>query len=909
MKTHPFRSRIREELENVLLRSQSLIPVEERLRIDLHCHDHNSDVPDERIGRILGVPETWLSTDDLLATLKSNRVEVLTVTNHNNARSCWELMDKGMDILPAAEWSCTMPDFGTGFHVLAYGFTPGQEARMTVLRRDIYRFAEYCAQEDIPTVLAHPLHFHAPLGKPPQEMMDRLGLLFERFECLNGQRDTWQNLLTSTWVEGMDEDRLHAMSRRCGLPVDGFCRNPLVKRLTGGSDDHFGMFAGSSGTYLHVPALKERLARGEHRSALALEALRSGAMAPYGTPCEEEKLSGALLDYACQLALHMEDPGMLRVLLHRGEASDKVLSLAIANGIFELRRHNVTMELMRTIHRALHGHNPSLKVQLFTSKTFRPLVAKLREVAAAHRKGADALQDTLREVLPSVFRDLNKVLAKRVEGKVARHKKTVSVKDLSGKLEIPTHFRVLFGSDASPSRGVSNLHLGEIVDGLPYPLLSAAVLGGAVFAAHKVLNNDRPFLDDFAKSIGKFEHPQRVLWMTDTFGDRNGVSHALAAALEEIRQRDLPIDILVCSSTLEEGPNLRVVRPVGEFTPPFYQGQTIRVPDLLELQTLFLRGGYDRILSSTEGPMGFAALLLKQAFNVKAHFFLHTDWLDFARRSLGLDEAAIDRFRRVLRAWYKSHDSVFVLNREQRDWLLSPDMGMVPEDLHLTAHWPEPGFEPQPETSRDELFPSVPAGAPVLLFAGRLSEEKGVFDLPEILARLRQTHPSTHLVLCGTGPAEEELRRRLPDATFLGWTAKERLAQCYGAADFLVLPSRFDTFGCVVLEAMACGLPVLAYESKGPRDLVQHGISGFLGNRPEDLAFHAAQLLGDSQRMEALRRGAITRSQDYQPVKILDQLLSDMGIGTELRSPTKDVGERKPNGSLWGELLEIVTGS
>jgi len=904
MNKHPFRIRIAQELENLLLRSQSLVPKEERLRVDLHCHDRNSDVPDELLGRILGVRETWLTTDELLSTLHASHVDLVTITNHNNARSCWELLDRGIEVLPAAEWSCHMPDFGTGFHVLAYGFTPAQEARLTVLRRDIYRFAEYCAQEDIPTTLAHPLHFHAPQGTPPQEMMDRLGLLFERFEVFNGQRDVWQNLLTATWVEGMDEETLQAMSRRAKLPVDGFCRNPLVKRLMGGSDDHFGMYAGSVGTYLHVPNLAARLAAGETCPRLALEALRSGATAPYGSPCEEEKLTGALLDYACQLVLHMEDPGLLRVLFHRGEASDKMLALAVANGVFELRRHNVTMELLGTIHRALHGQDPSLKVRLFTNKAFRPLVAKLHDIAKARRAGPDAFQAALSETVPAVFRELGGVLTERVRGKF-EGRNAISLGDFSDRLEIPTHFRALFGTESAGGRDGSR-NLGEIVDGLPFPLLSAAVLGGAVFAAHSVLNLDRPFIEGFAAKLGKFQNPRRALWMTDTFGDKNGIARVLETALEEIRRRNLPIDIVVCSSTLEEGPHLRVVRPMAEFSLPFYEGQDLRVPDPVELHRLFLEGGYDRILSSSEGPMGLCGLLLKYAFNVPLFAFLHTDWLDFARRRLHLGEAALDRFRRVLRSWYKAHDGVFSLNRECRDWLLSPDMGIAPERIHDTAHWAEGGFEPISEARREDLFPGVASDDPVLLFAGRLSEEKGVLDLPAILESVRAVHPKTKIVFCGTGPAEDTLRARIPDGVFLGWTPKETLAACYSAADFLVLPSRFDTFGCVVLEAMACGLPVLAYDCKGPRDLVEHGLSGFLASRPEALAAHAAAALTDPVRMASLRSRAIRRAGDYDATVIMDRLLADLGLGEVLTETV--IAKPKESGSIWGELLEIVAG-
>jgi len=901
---NPFRTDLAHELENLMVRAQSLIPGDERLRVDLHCHDLNSDVPDELLGRILGVRETWLPTADLLETLRRNGTDVPTVTNHNNARSCWELREKGIDVLSAAEWTCRMPDLGTSFHVLAYGFTPAQEEKLNLLRRDIYRFAEYCASQDIPTVLAHPLHFHSTRGTPPQGMMDRLAILFERFEGMNGQRDTWQNLLTSAWVEGMDGESIRAMARRSGLPHDGFCRNPLSKRLTGGSDDHFGIFAGSAGTFLHVPGLARRLEEGAKRSDLALEALRGNATAPFGLPGEEERLSAALLEFVCQLVEHMEDPGLLRVFLHKGEAKDKVLALAIANGVFELRRHRSTVDLLRTIHGCLHGRDPSLWSRMFASKPFRPLVAHLRTLARGRREGPLQLQAAVRDTLPSLFCDLGRIVSERVRDKLEGMPGPDARPECRADLLVPTHFRRLFTAERPAKGERANLPLGRIVDGLPLPLLSAGVVGSAVFAAHRVLNDARPFIEGFARNLGRFEHPRRVLWTTDTLGDRNGVSRALEAVLDEIRRRDLPIDLLACSATLEEGPHLRIARPVAEFSSSFCPEQGFRVPDVVELHRLFLDGGYDRILSSTEGPMGWSALLLKEAFQVPAHFFLHTDWLGFGRGRFGLEEPTLDRLRRLMRAWYKAHDGVFVLNGEQAEWLRSPEMGLSAERIHPTSHWADAVFTPE-LVGKSDAFRGVLASDPVLLFAGRLSEEKGVFDLAGILAGVRVRHPRTQLVVCGSGPAEERLRAQLPDALFLGWLPPESLARCYSAADFLVLPSRFDTFGCAVLEALACGLPVLAYDFKGPRDLVEDGRSGFLRTDAAELAACASQALGDPDRLHAMRAAALRRAGDYRATEILDRLLADMGMG-EGSAPCAH--EPRQEGSVWSELLEIAMG-
>src|SRR6185295_4362233 len=119
---------------------------------------------------------------------------------------------------------------------------------------------------------------------------DRFALLFERFEVLNGQRDSWQNLLTLEWVKGLDGERLEAMERRLGLRSADFCRNPFVKKITGGSDCHFGMFAGATGTLIAAPGWRQS---GRKPSEIALEGLRNGMLAPFGAPCAEEKLTAA----------------------------------------------------------------------------------------------------------------------------------------------------------------------------------------------------------------------------------------------------------------------------------------------------------------------------------------------------------------------------------------------------------------------------------------------------------------------------------------------------------------------------------------------------------------------------------------------------------------------------------------
>ena len=138
-----FANELNKEFSAFISRQDKKFPKDEVLIIDMHCHDYNSDVPYELMGRILNVPETWLETDKLLDTLKNHGCNAFTITNHNNARSSFELADRGIDVLTAAEFSCFVPDFHVGIHVLTYGFNKEQEKILNKLRSNLYSFQEY----------------------------------------------------------------------------------------------------------------------------------------------------------------------------------------------------------------------------------------------------------------------------------------------------------------------------------------------------------------------------------------------------------------------------------------------------------------------------------------------------------------------------------------------------------------------------------------------------------------------------------------------------------------------------------------------------------------------------------------------------------------------------------------------
>lgn len=134
---------------------------------------------------------------------------------------------------------------------------------------------------------------------------------------------------------------------------------------------------------------------------------------------------------------------------------------------------------------------------------------------------------------------------------------------------------------------------------------------------------------------------------------------------------------------------------------------------------------------------------------------------------------------------------------------------------------------------------------PVFLYVGRVAIEKN------IEAFLDAVLPGKKVVV-GDGPQLEELKIRYPEVTFTGKQIGEDLAECYASADVFVMPSKTETFGIVILEAMASGLPVAAHPVTGPIDLVTPGETGVLSSDIAQAAQQALHLGRDGIRRKAL---------------------------------------------------------
>ncbi|MDT0595177.1 glycosyltransferase [Glaciecola petra] len=879
-----FRKKIADEFKHYLAQESTRFDKDNCLKIDLHCHDENSDVPDELWGRILRVPETWLKTKKLVKRLEKTGCTVNTVTNHNNARSCWDLQDKGIDVLPAAEFTCYFDEYNLYLHVLTYGFDREQEKVLNKKRQDIYDFLRYATEKDIPVILPHPLYFYTENENIDFELFEKLAVMFQRFEVLNGQRDLWQSVLTLNWTQSLTPEKIRAYGKKHNLNPADFGVDPdQAKVLTGGSDDHMGIFVGDCGSWLYVENLKQRLET-QKPSELALEAIKKGNVSPFGVVLENEKLQIALLDYFAQVATKMKDPGLFRLMFHRGELKDKVSCFVIANVFLELQKRKNINKFLNFVSDTLRGKKPGKLVKWQVHKDYRFCIDYLEQIADANQLPQREFAGKVNESIHKMFNELCLLVVQRLRKASPQTNQTLIkglfTEDFAGQIEMPSQLSVLFyGNHKKDSNSEGDI--GSLIDNLAFPLLILLVILSTMVASTRVLYANRRFLNRFSDYIGKGCHQKRALYLTDTLCDKNGVSNSLSGKLKEIQKYDYPVDFLICHESAKSEPHLHVVKPITSFCAPDYGEQEIRVPDLLEICKIFYEGGYDRIVCSTEGPMAVVSLLIKFKFNVPSYFFMHTDWMDFIKETTDLNKYQRDRIRRIFRALYQQFDGIFTLNSDHKAWLSGYEMELDPNKIFMTAHHAQPATSNVIPVNKQALFADATQHTPILFVACRVSREKGLFELPDLLARVKKHIPDIKLVIAGQGPAEEELKQVMPEAKFLGWLDKQTLASMYAGLDLFVFPSQFDTFGNVILESFVNGMPAISYNCKGPKDIIQNNISGYLVDSPEQMADKIVEYFSSVETKQVMKLAAKARADEYQAEPIMKKFLSDMGLEVE----------------------------
>ena len=364
----------------------------------------------------------------------------------------------------------------------------------------------------------------------------------------------------------------------------------------------------------------------------------------------------------------------------------------------------------------------------------------------------------------------------------------------------------------------------------------------------------------------------RVALVADGLGGMHGVTHTI----QQIRERGVPgfeVEVIGTDADVD-----RRLSAVAEVDIPFYQGLKIGVPSLPAIVDVLAEGRYDLIHLPSPGPAGIAAWLLARVLEIPVVGSYHTELAAYAGLRSGQAQLEL-MMRMALSTFYGACDVVLSPSPATDDGLLQ--MGIAVERI---GRWDRgvdlQRFDPVLRT------PALLPGEVTVLYAGRLTKEKGVDLLADAFMVARARDPRLHLALAGGGPEEDQLRERLGEhATFLGWLHGQDLARAYASADLFMFASQTDTYGQVIVEAQASGLPVVAVAEGGPASLIDRGETGLLAAADaEALAEELLRVASDDLLHERIRRAALAAVRGRTWEAALEQLA--MGYRTALGETT-----------------------
>ncbi|MFZ5585310.1 MAG: glycosyltransferase [Thermodesulfobacteriota bacterium] len=794
------------------------------MKYDLHLHSKFSKRPSQWVLQKIGCPESFSDPLDLHRLALKKGLTSLTLTDHNTIDGCLEIAH-----LPHAfiseEVTSYFPEDGCKVHVLVWGIDEAIHADLARARANLYDLVAYLRQSGLAHALAHP--FFAVNGKLTVAHVEKLLLLFETLE-LNGARDEAQNQLLDRLVKGLTPRLMQELSERHGL--EPAYPAPWRKNLVAGSDDHSALAMGRMYTEVRETA----------SAAEFLQGVKSGRAVTHGRGSSPLGLAHNLYGIAYQyykqrlpLGRYFSGQSWLRFLdqMLSPDPQPARLSLLGAGGRWVQRRRD-------------------------------------------SRQGRQGLQDILRREVERMIRDdpqLRAVARGRDHMEGERESRWFGFVERLTNQVLRSLGDRLFGH-------LSGANLFSIFETIGATGTLVFLLG-PYFVPYNLFSRDRRLAADMRSRLEPCPAPPaspglRSAHFTDTLHETNGVARILfeQAGLAGRLGKDMTIIACDPDRPLRQG-LVRHFRPVSIYRLPEYPDQGFFLPPFLQIMDHVYRRGYNHLHSATPGPMGLTALAIARIMRLPISATYHTALPQYAGHLTG-DPQMEDLLWRYMLWYYQQMDCVYVPSHATGQELV--ERGLSRDKLRLCPR----GVDVQefhPRQEGDILAERFGLGAGVrLIYVGRISKEKGLDLLATAFKALAARHAGLHLVLVGDGPHADELRRNLSGwpATFTGYLQGRDLARAYASADVFVFPSQTDTFGNVVMEAQASGLPVVVSDQGGPKENVRDGVTGMVvkGGCAEALAKGIDALLASPE----LRRRMGAQARAYMETRSHEQCFSEL---------------------------------
>ena len=302
---------------------------------------------------------------------------------------------------------------------------------------------------------------------------------------------------------------------------------------------------------------------------------------------------------------------------------------------------------------------------------------------------------------------------------------------------------------------------------------------------------------------------------------------------------------------------------------PLYRELPLGWPATRRLVRDWERQRPDVLYVATEGPLGWSAIRGADTLGIPVVSGFHTNFHLYSKHyHLGLLGPAIHRY---LRALHRKTDCTLAPTRALSDQLREQGFGRV-EVLQRGVDTSL--FNPGRRSNGLRRQWGARENDVVCLYVGRIAEEKNLDEAVAAVCNAQAQLPAVRFVLVGDGPMRSQLAHNYPDFVFCGMRQGEDLAQHYASGDLFLFPSRSETFGNVVTEAMASGLAVVAYNEAAAGDHIRHGVNGLLVDRSlttPDFARMTLTLCRHPDRAHALGASAAHYAQGLNWMTVVEQ--------------------------------------
>ncbi|PYJ32385.1 MAG: histidinol-phosphatase [Verrucomicrobia bacterium] len=784
-------------------------------RCDLHIHSRYSARSEEWLFRRLDFPDSYSDPKQLHEQLLKRGMDYVTITDHDAIAGCLKIAHLPRTFI-SEQVTTYFPNDPCKLHILVWGISEEQHREIERVRDNIFELQRYLQAAQIAHAVAHPLY--SVNGKLEAKHLEQLILLFKHFEGINGLRDALLSDLAQTLFKKLTPEKIDELANRHNLaPTHA---EPWKKIFVGGSDDHGGQFAASAFTETPAARSAEKFlqfirngdctVRGHGGTPLILSHGFYNTVGCFIQDRFQEKLGPGAALLEKMFSRFMEGRAPTEFTLR--EKMEFIVQGVLSGKIFEFAKPaNVSLW------KELSGYfgRPEVKAKL---------AAQLAGVSEPERR-TFLMANMVAEQL--AFRFFKKFVQQISSGNMVESMQALSA--IVPILVILTPYIYGFHSQA-PSRKWLQAIFKELTDEIPVALQN-----------------------------------RKRAWFTDTLEDVNGVATTIrkmtaagAASGKELIVVTSRGQLQICDIPIKNFP------PIGEFELPEYELQKLSFPPILQMLDYIQREKFSEIIISTPGPVGLTGLLAAKMLNLQTSGIYHTDFPQYIR-ILTEDSFLESVAWRYMHWFYGQLDTVFVNSEEYRQsWIkhgLEPaKLKILPRGLDTELFHParrDPAFFERFGACNGEVR---------LLYVGRISREKDLDLLAAAYRRLRDEGLPIQLFVVGDGPYSEALAKSLPEAFFTGYLRGSELATAYASADVFVFPSTTDTFGNVILEAQACGLPVVVSDSGGSKELVESEANGLItrSHDVEDLACAIRALVTNRAMRERMgkfaRNSVIDRS-------------------------------------------------